>query len=169
MKRHWFHYLEWEDYQAGMWRKLPKEQEREMLVKCAEFTGDHIAYGKAMKRAVSEWPKTCLHNLTNPSLNKLAFIGHCACCLEFGCPEYVTRAAWSRLTDEQRFLANNEAFNALRYWQEVCSKKSYVQNQLELETENTFLHPTMGSKRLPERDTRRSGAYIGNVGESAVV
>ena len=62
-----------------------------------------------MRKVVASWPRTMLNNLTNKSINRRAFLGHCACCYKFKCPEYITRMAWHELTDMQRILADNEA------------------------------------------------------------
>lgn len=102
-------YWEWEDYKNGMWRKLPKSQESEMLNKAIQFTGDWTRYGEAMGRVVKEWGRTMLNSLTNSSINKRAFLGHCACSLDFNCPEYITRMAWKELNDNQRLEADKVA------------------------------------------------------------
>jgi len=125
-------YWEWEDWKNGMWRKLPKDEETEMLEKAVEFTGDHIKYGKAMRVVVKEWPRTMLNSLTNKGINRRAFLGHCACSLEFKCPEYITRMAWKRLTDMQRYMADKVA-------QQVID---------EYEAENKRIHSNMGEPLL---------------------
>jgi len=102
-------YWEWEDWLNGMWRKLPKDQEDEWVKRAVEFTGDHVRYGGAMKDVVKVWPRTMLNTLTNQSINRRAFLGHCACSLAFDCPEYITRKAWKMLTDMQRYLADKVA------------------------------------------------------------
>ena len=116
MKRIYHHYEKWEDYLNGMWRKVLPEEEQEMLNVAIEFTGDHVRYGTAMRRVINEWPVTCEHNITDNSINKKAFIGHCAVCLELGIPEYITRMAWGYLTQEQQDLANLQAENTITEW-----------------------------------------------------
>lgn len=108
--------MEWEDFKNGMWRTLPKDEEHDMLVKVIEFTGDHVKYGEAMKRVVYEWPRTMLNSLTNTSINHRAFVGQCACCIEFNCPGYITRMAWKELTNTQRFLADAVAQKVIDSW-----------------------------------------------------
>ncbi len=109
-------YWDWEDWKNGMWRKLEAKEENEMLQKAIEFTSNHILYGEAMKRVVLEWPNTMLNSLTNKSINRRAFVGHCACSLDFDCPEYITRMAWKELTDSQRELADSVAQNTIDNW-----------------------------------------------------
>jgi len=112
-------YWEWEDWLNGMWRKLPKDHEGEWINKAVEFTGDHIRYGSAMKEVVNEWPRTMLNSLTNVSINRRAFLGHCACSYKFDCPEYITRMAWKLLNDKQRYLADKVAQETINEYERV--------------------------------------------------
>lgn len=121
----WVPYWFWEDWHNGMWNKIEKEQESEMLQKSIEFTGNWVLYGAAMIKVVELWPLTMLNNLTNPSINKRAFLGHCACCMEIGCPEYITRMAWKQLTDRQRFDADEIAQIVIDEWHEKADLSVY--------------------------------------------
>jgi hypothetical protein len=112
-------YYDWEDWINGMWRKLSKEDEQSWINKAVEFTGDHIRYGNAMKSVVEAWPKTMLNSLTNVSINRRAFLGHCACSYAFNCPEYITRIAWGKLTDRQRYLADKVAYETIKEYERV--------------------------------------------------
>jgi len=118
MKQKYHHYTEWEDYQNGMWRKETPKNEKDFLDKAIDFTGDHELYGSWMMRVVKEWPNACEQNLTNTNINRRAWVGHAACCLAFGCPEYITREAWGFLTDQQRDDANKQADYAIMTWEE---------------------------------------------------
>jgi hypothetical protein len=128
MKQIYHNYTKWEDFKNGMWLKVEVEKENEMLQKAITFTGDHEMYGKAMLRVIKEWPITCEHHLTDNAINKKAFIGHCAVCLELGIPEYIVRMAWHYLTKEQQDLANNAADKAISKWLLIHNKA----NQIEL-------------------------------------
>ena len=136
MKQVYIPYWEWEDYLNGMWQKLPKDQEPTMLQKAIEFTGDHVKYGNAMKEVVYKWPHTMLNTLTNMSVNRRAFLGHCACQLAINCPEYITRQAWHELTDMQRYLADKVAQQTIDKW---CA---------EYERKNRIIHSDMAEQML---------------------
>jgi hypothetical protein len=139
-KQQYVPYWEWEDYKNGMWRKLPKEDESNMLTKCIEFTGDWRKYGEAMRKVIEAWPKTMLNSLSNKSQNRRAFVGHCACSFEFDCPEYITRQAWKELTNQQRFDADKIAEYHI---------KTY-------ENQNRAVHKNMARQMLFEWATRRT-------------
>lgn len=122
---------QWEEIRFGMWSEV--KDRKAMLQKAIEFTGDHTKYGKYMMRVVNEWPISCENALTDPLLNKKAWVGHAACALAIGCPEDITRQAWGFLTDEQRFLANKEAARAIREWGMLRAKSSTVRKDMGTE------------------------------------
>ncbi len=109
LKQQWVPYTEWEDWLNGMWGKASANDEPKMLQHAIEFTGDHEKYGDAMGAVIHAWPRTMLNSLTNTSINRRAFLGHCAVTFATGIPEYITRMAWKQLTNEQRELADAQA------------------------------------------------------------
>lgn len=122
MKRVYYSFEKWEDYQFGMWRKVPFYMEHHFLEAAINFTGDADLYGKYMIRAINEWPNGCEHNLTCTGMNRQAYIGHAATCIALGCPEYITRLAWHQLTQEQQDKANEQADIAIKIWEDNYAK-----------------------------------------------
>lgn len=55
LKQIYIPYWDWECYRAGMWSKVDKVTEIEMIDIATKFTGDHIQYGKAMSDVVFSW------------------------------------------------------------------------------------------------------------------
>lgn len=126
IKRQYLPYWEWEDWINGMWGK--SESEGEHLREAIIFTGNHIKYGSAMREVICAWPRTMMNSLTNTSINRRAFLGHCAVCYKIKIPEYITRMAWKELTDEQRFLADKEAQEAINEWEnDYRNRRIYLQ------------------------------------------
>ncbi len=119
MKKIWHPYQAWEDYKFGMWSKAPTTEEARLLRLAIEFTGNAELYGQYMMRVVQEWKYACEHNLTDRSLNRQAWVGHAACALAHGLPEYIVRRAWGMLTDQQRYDANAEASKAIKFWENL--------------------------------------------------
>ena len=93
-----------------------------------DFTGNHILYGMYMMKVADSWKYSCEHNLSFLGQNRRAWIGHAACAYALHLPEDIVREAWSNLTEEQQRLANNEADNAIKYWE----RKQCQKGQLEL-------------------------------------
>ncbi len=136
MKQQYIPWDQWEDYKNGMWRKLIREDEPEFLRLAIEFTGDWVRYGEAMGEVMAAWPRTMLNSLTNKSINRRAFLGHCAVSFKINCPEYITRQAWALLTNEQRFYAD-----------EIAEKhiKSY---EINFAAKNRNLYKGLGEQML---------------------
>ena len=116
MKQIFHPYWKWECYKNGMWRKESKEYEEKWLPKIIEFTGCHISYGSAMVKVVKNWKYCIEHHLTDNSINQKAYIGHAACNIKHGWPEYLVRMAWGYLNEQQQSLANKAAENAINLW-----------------------------------------------------
>lgn len=117
IRRVYVPYWEWEDWKAGMWRKIEnKKEESDYLLKAIGFTGDWVKYGTSMEEVINKWPNTMLNTLTNISANKRAFVGHCAVQLAIDCPEYITRMAWKELTEKQRVEADEIAQLLIDEW-----------------------------------------------------
>ena len=104
-----------------MWGEV--KNKKVFLQNAINFTGNHKKYGEYMMRVVMEWPISSENALTDYRLNRRAWIGHAACALAIRCPEDITREAWSKLSDEQRILANQEADRAIAAWEHA-----YAQN-----------------------------------------
>lgn len=114
MTRIWHNYKKWEDIE--MWRKVSQQEETMYLQQAIEFTGNAVLYGSWMRKVIDTWPIACEHNLTNSGMNKRAWLGHAAVHMAIGCPEYITRMAWGRLTDQQRDEANQQATDNINLW-----------------------------------------------------
>ena len=134
-------YYVWEDWINGMWRKVDKKEESKYLDWAIKFTGNHVEYGNAMELVIKEWKNTMLHNLTNQSINKRAFLGHCACCYNSKCPEYIVRMAWKLLTETQRIEADSIAQKHIDNWIN------------EYKTNSTGLRSDLGKQMLLEWNT----------------
>lgn len=121
----------WEEIEANMWGSV---NNRKRFLKAAiDFTGDHKRYGRFMLRVVNEWPISCENALTDLSMNRRAWIGHAATALALGCPEDITREAWSFLTQTQQEQANAQADNAIKIWEEEYAKAKNIDLHRDME------------------------------------
>lgn len=122
IKRLYEPYWNWEDYINGMWLKLEKHNEADMLYQAVQFTSNWIEYGNAMGEVIKAWPITMRNSLTNLSINRRAFLGHCACSYKFNCPEYITRQAWHIITEQQRIDADRIAESHIKKYEREIKK-----------------------------------------------
>jgi hypothetical protein len=123
-------YYLWEDYINGMWKKAIKEQEQELITESYLFMRNHKLFGEAMNGVVNNWKYTCEHNLTDSSINHKAFLGQCAVCYQLGAPEYITRIAWSMLSENEKDLANKEAKKNIKLFIQKLKNTKYVSKEL---------------------------------------
>lgn len=118
----------WEELKHGMWDDV--DDRKSYLERAIAFTGDAKLYGSYMVRVICEWPISCENALTDSALNQRAWVGHAACALAINCPEDITREAWGKLTDEQRFLANKEADRAIWQWRHNYAKNKGIHDDM---------------------------------------
>jgi len=116
IKRVYHPFAAWECFIAGMWFDAPSSERAKLLNAAIEFTGDANLYGQWMLKVTQEWTRACEHHLTDPNINKRAWVGHAACCMATGCPEHITRSAWRHLTAQQQDEANAVADIAIAAW-----------------------------------------------------
>jgi hypothetical protein len=105
----------WEDWSAGMWRDT--EARGESVKQALALMTDTPRFGGSMLAVVTHWPNACLQCLSNPSLNRRAWLGQAACCFAIGVSEDVTRLAWHKLTERQQARANDRADRAILIWE----------------------------------------------------
>jgi len=119
----WHPYWLWEEINYNMWGDV--ENKKQWLQRAIEFTGDHVLYGSWMIEVANSWHHSCEHHLTKLDTNRKAWIGHAAVAFAIQCPEDIVRQAWGFLTEKQQIDANNQALNAINYWEENYAKNLY--------------------------------------------
>jgi hypothetical protein len=107
----------WEDYQAGMWATITGDERKKVQANAIEFISNTELFGEFMLRVVKTWKYSCEQNLSDVHMNRVAWIGQAACCLAFGCPEYITRSAWATVTQAVRDKADAKAEAAIKLWE----------------------------------------------------
>lgn len=117
MKRIYHTWDKWECYPAGFYNnQAPKGMTSDECLKeyCA-FLADIPRFKAAMFRVVSEWEKSCEHYLSNECMNRIAWIGQSAMCIETGIPAQF-RGGYNLLTEEQKKQADDAALAVLNLW-----------------------------------------------------
>ena len=116
MKRIYHPYWRWEDYPNGFYDNCSGSVKESLIQKGIEMFNSQKLTRENMFRVVDEWKYSCEHNLTNPSMNQIAYIGQAACCIYASIPSTVTMELWSMLSKEVQQRANNDAQDALNHW-----------------------------------------------------
>lgn len=111
-------YWLWEDYQAGFYENCSGEQKQIYIEKIIEMFNDEKLTLENMFFVVDNWKYSCEHNLTNNSMNSIAYIGHGACCVYCGAPSTITMECWSKLSKEVQDRADKNALQAIKRWKE---------------------------------------------------
>lgn len=97
----------WECYKYGLY-DLPTDKEL-LKQKVVELFSDPIKTQEYMYLVTKKWKFSCEHNLTNISLNRIAWIGQAACCLYAKVPYRVTMEAWWLVPENYRNIADSIA------------------------------------------------------------
>lgn len=121
----YYHYLQWEDYQAGMYKKAISNTEALIMYSIALFLDTHKLKA-TMQRVVNEWPIATSHNFSKGTLNRRSWLGQAACCIDHGIPEIINRNAWNSLTEEQMRTANRIADEVIADWETTQTRDEKV-------------------------------------------
>lgn len=115
-------YTLWEDYKAGFYDNVSGETKKQMIDTVVDFFCNPILTRNFMMKVVKEWKYSCEHNLTNESMNKVAYIGQSACCIYAGIPSTITMEAWSKVPKENQLQADEIALDVIEYWKKQNKK-----------------------------------------------
>lgn len=130
IKRIYHPFWLWEDYEAGFYENISGKEKIEMLEKAIEMFNSKDLTSKNMNFVIENWKYSCEHNLTNESMNKIAYIGQAACCVYFKIPNTITMEAWSHLSDNVKKRSNKIAQDCINKW---IKKNKYIQLCLKLD------------------------------------
>jgi hypothetical protein len=111
-------YWLWEDYRAGFYENCSGEVKKQLIIKGIEMFNSEDLTRDNMFYVIENWKYSCEHNLTNESLNKIAYIGQSACCVYAKIPSTVTMEIWNLLNSEVQIRSNNIAIEAIKKWNE---------------------------------------------------
>lgn len=116
MKRIYHPYWLWEDFRNGFYDNISGKKKKELSLKVIELFNDSKLTRENMMRVIDEWKYSCEHNLSNDSMNKIAYLGQGACCLYAGVPNSITMETWSLLSKERQKESDKIANEVLEIW-----------------------------------------------------
>jgi hypothetical protein len=106
----------WEAVGAGFFLPgLKNRTKDDCEAEYCSFLGDLTQFEAGIQKVFKEWPNSCEHNLTNSSMNRIAWIGQAAACAARGLPS-TFRGGFAMLSEEKQEEANQLALKYLNIW-----------------------------------------------------
>lgn len=106
----------WECHKAGFYASCVEGMTNEQcLAEYRAVLADQELFGSLLAKIIVEWKHSCEHYLTNPSMNRIAWLGQAAVCYKSGVPSKFS-AGWNELSLDEQNAANNTALKYLNEW-----------------------------------------------------
>jgi len=116
-KRIFHPYWLWEDFKNGFYDNPEIKNKEENIRNVLEMFSSVELTEYWMNYVIDNWKYSCEHNLTNYSLNRIAWLGQSACCCFANIPSTVTMEAWSLLDSNTQSMADNIATITIQKWE----------------------------------------------------
>lgn len=117
----WFR---WEDFRHNFYGHIPVDNKVKHDELYADFLRDLERFEKALMIITTEWVYACEHNLTNESLNRIAYLGQAAMALEYNVPSSMSRNGYNLLSEQEQKVADDLAEKYLNMWLEDHSERN---------------------------------------------
>ena len=131
MKRIYHHYETWECLRMYLPYDGEVVDHDTLLHLYADFLRDIHRFKRALNRVKKEWPLSCEQFLSNESINRIAWLGQAAMCIDTGVPRKY-RAGFMLLSAQEQEAANRTAQECLAEWLEDHARKnSAIQQGME--------------------------------------
>ena len=106
----------WEAVDYGFYDQNHKTlTKKQCEYKYKELLSDVDEFDSILTKVLSEWKYSCEHNLTNKSLNRIAWLGQAAVAYKYNVSSKYS-GGWSLLTEKEQERANKVAYNHLNSW-----------------------------------------------------
>ena len=115
MKQIWLPWTDWECYAWGMFDGTTHLSPDEAKAAYASFLRDTPRFELALERVITEWPKSCLHFLSNEKINRIAWLGQASMCIATGVNS-THKAGFRLMSEDEQSKANATAAVWLERW-----------------------------------------------------
>lgn len=119
MKRLFHPWDKWEDYAHNFYGGVKEYKKDNTLETYASLLQDIPRFEAALKIIIRDWKYSCEHNLTNESMNRIAYLGQASCALVYNVPHSVCMGGYNLLSDEEKKAADGMAEKYLKIWLEA--------------------------------------------------
>lgn len=119
MRRVYHTWDKWECFPAGFYEDRPPRgmTPADATRAYATFLADIPRFSAALDRVLTEWPNSCEHYLSNVNMNRIAWLGQAAMCIDTRVPS-AYRSGYNQLSAAEKVAADTEALRALNVWLE---------------------------------------------------
>jgi hypothetical protein len=116
-KRIYHTWDKWECYKAGFYENQPPKglSKEECEIKYKNLLSDLDEFEDCLKKIIKEWKYSCEHYLSNPNMNRIAWLGQAALAYKYNIPACF-RGGYNLLTEEQKLAADKMALKYLNIW-----------------------------------------------------
>lgn len=116
MERIYHPWDKWEDFRHNFYGGILELKQEAGPEEYANFLRDLSKFEAALIKITTEWKYACEHNLTNESMNRIAYLGQASFALMFGVPGKESCSSFNLLTLEEQAAANAMAQKYLDLW-----------------------------------------------------
>lgn len=110
------HFSKWENVEYDFFATRHKEWDEDTCKsKYTELMTDLVEFERVLILVTSEWRYACEQNLTNKSLNRIAWLGQASMSYKYKIPA-IYSSGWQLLDDDQKHAANEVALKVLNDW-----------------------------------------------------
>ena len=116
----------WEDHKHGFYSVNKQSDKAVLSEKIIELFESRGLTEKYMRLVCDKWVKSCEHNLTNQSMNKIAWLGQAASCLYCGASCFLTMNNWNKLSFSDRVESDRIAIRIIKEWEQKKKLESML-------------------------------------------
>jgi ParB-like chromosome segregation protein Spo0J len=135
-KRIYHTWDKWECYKAGFYENQPPKglSKEECEIKYKNLLSDLDEFEDCLKKIIKEWKYSCEHYLSNPNMNRIAWLGQAALAYKYNIPACF-RGGYNLLTEEQKLAADKMALKYLNIWRKKRGLSSLSYEEAQSKTE----------------------------------
>ncbi len=116
MKRIFHPWTKWECYRHNFYGGVMEYTKDNSHRLYAGVLKDTSKFEAALQVIIRDWHYSCEHNLTNESMNRIAWLGQAACALVHNIPNNLAMGGYNILTNDQKTAADKMADKYLNLW-----------------------------------------------------
>jgi hypothetical protein len=118
MKRIFHPWYLWEDYKYNFYGGVKSYEKNKSAAKYADFLRNLPLFEETLQKVITEWKYSCEHNLTNDSMNRIAYLGQACMAYTYNSPSQFSMGGYSLMTPEEQKAADAMAEKYLNLWLE---------------------------------------------------